>query len=589
MVETPWGDSSSLRNLRLSPGPGKTPDKVLENQRRRLFAAMVACAAETGYAATRIADLATIAGISTKAFYRQFPDKEACLLATIDAVLEKFGTTDPIEAVTSQPAAAKLCLLEAPAAGSEGLDRFDRLLADLEERALTAAPAASGEPRVEVGRACVGGLVEVTRSRLRQGREEELPQLIQSLRALFSSYRPPPKPLPLPARRSAPATESLEAPDRAERLIRALAMVVADRGYAQATVGEIVGRAGVSNSIFYSHFRNKEEATLAAIESGCAQIVAAVLPAFRRAGEWPGGVGAAMQALFNFLAFRPALGQLVMVTANEVGATALGRRNRALRPLLEVFGRGSLQPSEALPVWFEAMAGAVYHLAYTTLRQDGPAALPRLAPVSAYLALVPFLGPEPAAAIAAGDTDRGSPEADPWRSARSAALTHAVLTAFTRRPATVASVAAEVDAPEDDVRALVERLVRTGFVLPAGGDGQEELYQAKLGLLMEDEWDRLRPREREAISAEVIGLIEQDIATAMQSGTFDHRLSRGLTRAHLLTDEEGWSELDRLHVKMMRDVLEVQARSARRLEQSEGDQPIHVGHVAMFFEMPPPG
>src|SRR5215203_2984797 len=182
MVSTPWGDSKSLRNRRLPPGPGRSSEQVLANQRDRLLGAMVGCVAERGYAATRIVDVATTAGVSSKAFYGHFPDKESCLLATVDAALEKMGDSDPIEAVTRYPAVAALCLLETPAAGARGLDRFDRLVAELEARVAAAAPAPlrADDAWEEMGRAYVGGLVEVTRSRLLQGRASDLPQVTES-------------------------------------------------------------------------------------------------------------------------------------------------------------------------------------------------------------------------------------------------------------------------------------------------------------------------------------------------------------------------------------------------------------------------
>jgi len=584
MVETPWGDSSSLRNLRLPPGPGKGPDKVLENQRRRLFAAMVAGAAEKGYAGTRIVDLAATAGVSSKAFYSHFPDKESCLLATVDAVLEKVDEGDPIDAVTAYPAAAMLCLLEAPTAGAGGLDRFDRLMGDLEERvAAAAAPALrADEAWEEIGRAYVGALTEVTRNRLLQGRESDLPQVVEALSMLASFYRPPAQPLASGFRRPPPATETLEAPDRAERLFRALAVVVAARGYAGATVGEIVARAGVSNSVFYGYFANKEEAALAAIESGCAQIVAAVLPAFRRAGSWPDGVRPAMQAFFDFLAFRPALGQLVMVTANEMGPAGLKRREAGLRPLLEVFSRASLKARHAPASWFEGIAGAVYHLAYMTLRRDGPTALPRLAPIGAYLALAPFLGSEAATAIA-GSQDGRSSDDYLGPGATSLPLEQAVLSAFTPLPASVSEVAAELGIPESEVRKEAEELASRGWVVALEGD--DERFQARLGFMREDEWGRLPQGEREALSAEIEGLIRQDVEMAMRSETFDRRPNRVLVRAPLEVDEEGWRELHDLHLKMMVAVLEVSARTTERLEQS-GERRISVRHNASLFEMP---
>src|SRR5689334_17059986 len=87
MVVTPWGDSETLREEMLTPGPSNLPESVVENQRQRLFGAMVASVAERGYADTRIADLVDTSGVSLRSFYDLFPDKQACFIGAVDALL----------------------------------------------------------------------------------------------------------------------------------------------------------------------------------------------------------------------------------------------------------------------------------------------------------------------------------------------------------------------------------------------------------------------------------------------------------------------------------------------------------------------
>ena len=58
--------------------------------------------------------------------------------------------------------------------------------------------------------------------------------------------------------------------DAAERILRALADTVAEQGYPETTVADVVARAETSQRTFYEHFAGKEEAMLAAIDSGSA-------------------------------------------------------------------------------------------------------------------------------------------------------------------------------------------------------------------------------------------------------------------------------------------------------------------------------
>jgi AcrR family transcriptional regulator len=54
------------------------------SQRGRLMCAMADSVAAKGYAATSVADVIGLAGVSRKTFYEQFEDKEACFLAAYD-------------------------------------------------------------------------------------------------------------------------------------------------------------------------------------------------------------------------------------------------------------------------------------------------------------------------------------------------------------------------------------------------------------------------------------------------------------------------------------------------------------------------
>jgi AcrR family transcriptional regulator len=54
------------------------------SQRGRLICAVADAVAAKGYAATSVADVIALAGVSRKAFYEHFEDKEACFLASYD-------------------------------------------------------------------------------------------------------------------------------------------------------------------------------------------------------------------------------------------------------------------------------------------------------------------------------------------------------------------------------------------------------------------------------------------------------------------------------------------------------------------------
>jgi AcrR family transcriptional regulator len=428
MVATPWGKSDALREQRLRPGPGTPREEVVANQRQRLFGAMVATVSERGYLATTVNDLAEISGVSSRTFYDLFPDKKACFLATLGAIVEAavaYAVRTPngngagasweqqarqgfdafAEMVAMQPAAARLAFLESYSAGAEAVVLIENAVSGFEwlaRQMLEQSPERAGMPP-EMISAHVGAQQEITRARLRRGEEAELPGLMDELWNLLMSYRPPPEPLRLTGRAPKFGPEAIEAHDHAERAMRAFAVVVAEEGYADTTVELVLKRAQMSATTFYANFHGKEDAMLAAIDSACAQILAVILPAFRRARDWPAGVRAGYGALCNFLASRPALAQLIAVEIYAAGSAAVERRAKTLHPLEELLGEGfERQPGTPI-LATEAIAGATYTLTYKRLRQSGPNSLPSLAPLLTYITLCPFLGAEEACRIANSD------------------------------------------------------------------------------------------------------------------------------------------------------------------------------------------
>jgi AcrR family transcriptional regulator len=435
MVLTPWGDSSTLRDRKLRPGPGTPRQDVVRNQRERLFGAMVACVAEKGYEDTRVADLVELSGVSSRSFYDLFPDKRACFIAALEALIQgsiqaagaavasagegpaddegdweqlaRRGERAFAELIVAQPAAARMALIEAFAGGEEMLAPLEAATAGFEALAremLARSPERSGIPP-EMVSAYIGTMREIARTRLLQGREAELPGAVDELWGLISSLREPPLPLRPPGRMPAARAESLEAHDHAERAIRAFAVVVAEKGYADTTVEDVVRRASMSATTFYAHFDGKRDLMIAAIDSAGAQMLAAVQPAVRRAPDWPRSIRAGFAALFSFLASRPALARLIIVEVYAAGPAAMRRRAENLQPLEELLERGHEHAPEAPAIAVEAIAGVVYTMAYRQLRETGAESLPALTPLCAYLALAPFIGAEEAA-LAANESGR---------------------------------------------------------------------------------------------------------------------------------------------------------------------------------------
>ena len=88
----------------------------------------------------------------------------------------------------------------------------------------------------------------------------------------------------LPRGRNGLPTEAVRAAQR-ERLLRAVIAAVAQRGFADLTVADIVRGARVSKAAFYVHFAGKEDCFLAATREGGHLMLDQVADAARRLGD----------------------------------------------------------------------------------------------------------------------------------------------------------------------------------------------------------------------------------------------------------------------------------------------------------------
>jgi AcrR family transcriptional regulator len=426
MARTPWGDAAQLRDKRLRPGRGIPREEAERNQRERLFAAMVATVAEKGYEATTVADLVELSGVSRSAFYRHYDDKQACFLAAVEALVEptlrrlagdesappgieraRQAFQSLIELIVDQPAAAKMCIVEVYAAGPEGAALVDRSLDSataLATHLFEQVPERKGMP-VELVRSIVGGIQKVIHKRLYRGQEEELLELAPQLWDWLFCYPVPSGPLRATRRRTVkalPFAERQALANPPERLLRALAAVVAEKGYPDATVAEIVERASTSQRTFYEHFANKEDAIVAALDSGSAHMLAAALPAFRRAPDWQHAVHDTIEAMFAFGAEEPEYARLGGVEMYAAGKRALDQREVVTEGMEGLLAPGYELKPDTPPIAAEAVGGALYSLLYDHVNRKGPETLPELVPTLVYVTLAPFLSGEEAYEVAIG-------------------------------------------------------------------------------------------------------------------------------------------------------------------------------------------
>jgi AcrR family transcriptional regulator len=429
-VRTPWGNADQLRERMLRPGPGMPREEVAKNQRERLFGAMVAAVATKGYEDTTVADVLELSGVSRSAFYEHFRDKEECFIATFDGISDqamalvkdalangdgngswegraRHTLQHTLRTIVNESAAARLCFDGIYTAGEPGRKALEGALEEFETVVgETIAKVRGEELPKEMICGLVGGAQAVIQVYLRRDEDDELPQVGDDMLAWALSYEPPPVKLRLAGRRPRPAEGAAPpfvAYSQAERIIRALASCAKERGYPAVTIAEIAARASISQATFYSHFDDKEDALLAALDSAAAQMLGVVMPASRRAPDWPNSVRASIGALCAFGAAEPDLACLAAVESYAAGPLILNERDRTLENVRRLLEPGRELNPEVKPIVIDAVVGAVWGLIYQKICKDGPRSLPEVAPLASYMALSPFVGAERAAEIANGD------------------------------------------------------------------------------------------------------------------------------------------------------------------------------------------
>ncbi len=385
---------------------------------------MVVAVEEKGFEALTVADLLARSGVSRTTFYELFDDKRDCFVAAADAIIEATaryvekrvetsgsGEAEArslleafIELVVAQPAAARMCFVEANVAGSgaqsavqRGVGRFVALLVEADKTGRQ-----NGLPG-EVRKALVGAVYLMVHARLYRREERELTSLIPQIWEWAISHRPPPGPLVLsksPRRNHALAGNQARllamSHDPAERIVRGFSAVVAECGYPNTTIAEIADRASISQSTLYSAFKGKKEILVSAIDMAGAQMLAAMLPASRRGEDWPDSIRLALAAMGAFGVAEPDFASLLAFGVYAAGPAALVRRDEVTEGLKGLFAGGYEIAPDSPPIAAEASIYGVYSLMYNQISASGPPGLAGIVPTAIYTSLLPFIGYEAA-------------------------------------------------------------------------------------------------------------------------------------------------------------------------------------------------
>ena len=170
--------------------------------------------------------------------------------------------------------------------------------------------------------------------------------------------------------------------------MRSVIATVAAKGYAAATVSDIVEGARVSRETFYEHFADKETCFVAASEDGAELMFARVSAAPRALGaQAPAAqrLRAGTRAYLRFLSDEPEFARTFLLEILSAGPTARERRVAAHDRFAALTRRWHAQARLENPSWpdvpdaaYLAMVGAFYELAAKYVRENRIDELPGL-------------------------------------------------------------------------------------------------------------------------------------------------------------------------------------------------------------------
>lgn len=186
-----------------------------------------------------------------------------------------------------------------------------------------------------------------------------------------------------------------------ERLLDGVLEELAEKGQGNVEVAAAMRRVGLDDNEWLVRYPDVESCLFAAYDQLIERLMRAVYQACSADDEWPLRVGRGLAALLEAVAAQPWVGRVLTRTFPAIGPKAYTRYQEFVEgfaPLL-AGGRELCDAGVELPADVELLAvGAGEAIVVDEIEAGRAAGLPRLGPEILYSVLVPFLGPDQAAA-----------------------------------------------------------------------------------------------------------------------------------------------------------------------------------------------
>jgi AcrR family transcriptional regulator len=423
---------------RLPRGPHQLgPKAVAHHQRIRMHGAMVEAVATSSYGGTSVKQVIGLAGVSRRAFYEQFANKEECFLATFDLIAARGvarinqayraadgDVEDRLRAafaafadeIATNAKGAVLTVVEAQTAGAAGQLRLRRATATFERmlsNSFARSPGAIPLPSPVI-RGIVGGLHEATAAYLREQPLEGAPLQTEEMLAwtlLFQASATERMATYLATQvpaivQTVPVERGRHVPDRAglseqnvrERLLQSVLRLAVTEDYRELTAPQIAEEARVPIEAFFELFPGRDECFLAAFDKLSDELLLLVADPDLVSSDWPMAVRRTIGKLMNYLAEHPLYAHTIAAEAFAAGPEMVEGNLELAHGIATLLTEGAPGASQST-LAVEGAAGAIWHTVRCQVTSGQIHLLPALSDYLSYVVLAPFVGADAAAEV----------------------------------------------------------------------------------------------------------------------------------------------------------------------------------------------
>lgn len=177
------------------------------------------------------------------------------------------------------------------------------------------------------------------------------------------------------------------------RIMDAMAELTAEKGYEATKIADLVKRAGVARKTLYDNFDGKEEVFLAAFDSAVEEATARVEAAVAAIdGDWQQRIEAALGALLEWIAERPALARLCIVESVSATPAASLRYEETVQLCVESLRRSAPGGAGVPATTEETLVGGVAWIVHQRIRRGDAEQASDLWPELTDFVLSPYQG-----------------------------------------------------------------------------------------------------------------------------------------------------------------------------------------------------